>query len=497
VDERNQMAAPIDEAGRLVAVPGDGALALTAGPEQMQMRPGGPTDVWAYRAAGTVNPILVARRGQHVDVTFRNNLAEPTTVHWHGLALPWTVDGHPALAVPAGAEARIAFTVDDRAATYWFHPHPHERTGEQVYRGLAALFIVDDADDERVRHALGVEFGVTDLPLLIADRTFDDANQLVYVTDAMQMLMGAEGDTFTVGGVADRHLAVSTRLWRLRLLNASNARVLNVAVADTVSGDQLPFTVIGTDGGLLERPQATTNAFLGPAERLDIIVDLSRRQLGDRLALVGLPFDPMHQEDAMGEMDGAPTSPHDTATMHDMHASAEMQVIANLDVVEESAADGVVPQRLSTLPAIDEPTQTRTFDLSIASDGMTTSWRINGDVYEPDRDTVEVRRGTVERWVISNAERSMPHPMHLHGTAMRVVSRRGSPAQVRVLAVDDTGRIATDLGLKDTLLVWPGETVTAVVDFAVRHPDAQRYMFHCHILEHEDTGMMLGVRVDD
>jgi blue copper oxidase len=483
---------------RLVDVPDHAPLVLTVGDEQLQMRSGTPTAVWAYRTASVVDPILVARTGQHVDVIVRNNLGEPTTVHWHGLALPWSADGHPSLAIPSGGETHIAFDIADRAATYWFHPHPHLRTAEQIYRGLAALLVVDDAEDQAVREALDVELGTTDLPLLIADRTFDDANQLVYAPDDMQLLMGTEGETFTVGGVADPHLAVSTRMWRLRLLNASNARVLNVGVVDTSTGDRLPLSIIGTDGGLLEHPQPESQAFLGPAERLDIVIDLSRLRVGDRVALVGLPFDPMHQEDDQAEateMAGM-SGEHDMAAMHAMHSTSP-QVIAHLDVVDHVTSAGRLPDRLSTLPPIGQPTRTQTFDLSVASGAdMAKSWRINDDVYDPDRDVVEVRRGTVERWVISNAERSMPHPMHLHGTSFRVVGRAGSPPQVAALAVDDAGRTASDVGLKDTLLVWPGETVTADVPFAARHEGTQRYMFHCHILEHEDTGMMLGVQVN-
>ena len=120
---------------------------------------------------------------------------------------------------------------------------------------------------------------------------------------------------------------------------------------------------------------------------------------------------------------------HDMAAMHGMHAPTDPHVIANLDVVERSAAGGVVPGRLSALPPIREPTQTRTFHLSTSSDGMRTSWRINGDVYDPDRDAVEVRRGTVERWVISNAERSMPHPIIC--TARRSASSAAAGALIR------------------------------------------------------------------
>jgi blue copper oxidase len=133
--------------------------------------------------------------------------------------------------------------------------------------------------------------------------------------------------------------------------------------------------------------------------------------------------------------------------------------------------------------------------LSMVTEGETTRWLINGLSYEMGEYPIVARRGAKEIWEIHNAERNMPHPMHLHGFRFLVLGKTGSPEQVSRLAVDYDGRTVTDLGFKDTVLVWPGETVKVAIDFSHSFEGEQLYMFHCHILDHENAGMMLNVKV--
>ena len=165
-------------------------LRLTAAPDKVQILPGNATKVWRYHGEllkgppgsleflsySYLGPILHLARGQRVRVRFNNNLPEPSIIHWHGLHVPESADGHPRLAVQPGEEYIYEFTVMDRAGTYWFHPHPHGRTGTQVYLGLAGLIIIHDEDES----ALGLPGGDQDIPIIIQDRTFDEQNQLVY-----------------------------------------------------------------------------------------------------------------------------------------------------------------------------------------------------------------------------------------------------------------------------------------------------------------------------
>jgi blue copper oxidase len=162
------------------------------------------------------------------------------------------------------------------------------------------------------------------------------------------------------------------------------------------------------------------------------------------------------------------------------------------------AQDGSVPDVLSTVPSADVcGAGVRTVTLSAATEAGQTRWLINGLSYEPDEYPIVVQKGATEVWEIRNDERSMPHPMHLHGFRCRVLERRNSPRQVGGTAVDEQGRTATDLGWKDTVLVWPGETVRIAIQFSHDLDGEQIYLFHCHILEHEDAGMMINYKVVD
>jgi suppressor of ftsI/bilirubin oxidase len=156
----------------------------------------------------------------------------------------------------------------------------------------------------------------------------------------------------------------------------------------------------------------------------------------------------------------------------------------------------LVPEAFSEVPEPDlGGASTRHVTLSAETEGDETRWLINGSTYDPNEYPIVIRKGDVEVWEIRNEERSMPHPMHLHAFRYRVLSRTGSPGQVSHLAVDGQGRTATDLGWKDTVLVWPGETVRIAIDFSHDFEGEQLYLFHCHILEHEDSGMMVNVKV--
>ena len=240
--------------------------------------------------------------------------------------------------------------------------------------------------------------------------------------------------------------------------------------------------------------------FLSPAERVDVLLDLRGFETGEEVVLRSLPFDPMHHEMGMaGHMEHVDMG-------HQHHMDYHMGparlpgghgfYLLKLVVREQVDNTGRVPDTLSEFPRQDfGGAPTRPITLSMATEGETTRWLINGLSHKMDEYPIVVRRDAKEIWEIHNAERSMPHPMHLHGFRFRVLGRTGSPEQVSRLAVDEKGRTVTDLGFKDTVLVWPGETEKLAVDFSHGFEGEQLYMFHCHILEHEDAGMMLNVKV--
>ncbi len=233
-------------------------------------------------------PLIRARRGMTITVPVTNQLDEETTVHWHGFKIPADQDGGPEFPIAPGESRTYSFTIDQPAAPLWFHPHPHGRTGEQVYRGLAGLFIVDDEISLQLEADKQLPSGAQDIPLLIQDRRFaeevDGVRELAYMNHPADQ-DGQLGDVVLVNGVELPRLDVETRHYRLRLYNASNARTLDIALSDGST-----FHVVGTDGGLLAEPFETDHITLGAAERAEIVIDFGRYQVGDRVMLISRAF---------------------------------------------------------------------------------------------------------------------------------------------------------------------------------------------------------------
>lgn len=486
-------------------------IELHAVPDQVAIRPGAPTRVWRYRgrllrgAAGALDtsmlaPVIRVRRGQRVRIDLVNGLPEPTIIHWHGLHVPDDMDGHPRFAVAPGARYLYEFTVVDRAGSYWFHAHPHGRTGKQVYSGLAGLFLVSDEEEA----GFGLPAGAQDIPLVLQDRNFDNENQFVYLDEdqgaardgggpmgggmmgpgmmrggmrsMMASMMGVLGDQILVNARPNASLDVDRRAHRLRLLNASNTRMYKLAW-----DDRSPLTVIGTDGGLLGAPVQRDYVMLAPAERVDLWVDFSRWPAGTERVLRSLAFEGGMNMDGMmagsgGLADGAPF------------------VVHRFRVRESSAGIAKLPRRLTPIP----PPQPRlavnfgnpkVFEITM---GMMT-WGINGAGFDMlGASALEtVKLGTHEIWEFRNDGRNsmmgmvMPHSMHVHGLQFRVLER--SVSRKFAAEYDTVKDGLVDEGWKDTVLVMPGERVRLLLRFA-DYPGL--YLYHCHMLEHEDSGLM-------
>jgi FtsP/CotA-like multicopper oxidase with cupredoxin domain len=454
-----------------------------------------------------INPTLVLRRGERVRIDFDNSLTEPTIVHWHGLAVDTRNDGAGMSLAEPGKRYSYDFEVRNRGALYWYHPHPHGMTAAQAYRGLFGMIEVEDEDERRLRAALDLAPGATEIPLVLQDRRGDG-----YAASDADRMHGFLGDAVYINGTACPHLDVATRIYRFRVLNASNARTYRLGLR-TADGKSVPFTLIGTDGGLLPAPVRCEEAFVASAERIDMLVDLTDASIGDTLVLETRAFDPMHLE--MGATAGTPSTMVDHAAMGHAtpvtgttagappidHAATghggsfpegAQRALLQLRVRKRIAYAGPVPQQLTQIAAIDiADAPERPLRLGFAKG----RWRINDRVFAMGETPIEAKRDTVETWLIRNYFNSMPHAMHLHGFNFEVLERQTSPDPIAALRVDDRGRLATDLGRKDTVLVWPGESVKIALDFACPFPGTQTYMFHCHNLEHEDGMMMRNFSV--
>jgi suppressor of ftsI/bilirubin oxidase len=440
----------------------------------------------AYRAQHEgrdyINPTLVVRRGERVQVGLVNRLDAPTIAHWHGLAVDARNDGAGMNLIAPGERFAYDFEARDRGALYWYHPHPHGETARQTYTGLYGAIQLEDDDEDSLRNALDLVPGRTEITLVMQDRRADSS----YSPSTVDLMHGVFGDELYVNGTRCPYLDVGSRVYRLRILNACNARTLRLALRGSASA-QISFIVIGNDGGLLPAPQRAEQVFLAAAERLDILVDLRDAPVGETLALESLAFDPMHTE-----MAGTTATDH---AGHD-HGSAwpegAARALLRLRVRERVVYNRPIPATLSSVAPIDTSNaRERPFRLGFNKG----RWRINDRVFVMGETPIEVARDSTEIWLMRNYHTSMPHAMHLHGFHFEILERETSPDFIHALAIDEHGRLAADLGRKDTVLVWPGESVRVAIRFAMLFPGPQTYVFHCHNLEHEDGGMMLGVKI--
>ena len=448
----------------------------------------------SYAGKTYQNPIFKIKRGGRFAATLQNGLNEPTIIHWHGLHIPASMDGHPIDSIAPGANYPYSFTVNNRGGTYWYHTHAHHLTAKQAYGGLASFFIVEDDDDLQLANALDLKLGETDLPLVFQDKRFNAAGELVYQPDPSEKMMGYLGDIVLVNLTPNAYLEIGPRIYRFRCLNGSNARIYKLAFMR--GNEQLAYQVIGTDGGLLDRPVPVKEAFLAPGERLDVLFDASQLRQGDTVFLKSLAFDTM-ESDGMMAMTESSNTMSGKNSMEPGHGSTRLDDglefnLLKLVVTKAAQAPRPLPARLSQVQPIDiSGASQRTVRVEMGH----MRWLINGQTFRMDSFPIDARRNSVEVWSLQNAKQSMPHPMHMHGFQFQILSRQNSPEQIRRLGVHGSGRIVSDLGWKDTVLVWPGETVSLAVDFSHEFAGDQTYVFHCHNLEHEDGDMMINMRV--
>ena len=473
------------------------SLTIVARSAPHAIQPGKTAAMLAYEieqgGSRFLNPVLKARKGVPFRARFWNALDEESIIHWHGLEVDSNNDGHPHYAVAGGTTFDYNFTVTSRAGTYWYHAHPHHLTGKQVHLGLAGVLIVEDDEELALQRALDLELGVSDIALMIQDKRFNADGALLYAPDSQERVHGYLGTETVVNYTPRPYFDVATRIYRFRLLNASNARLYRVAFRQ---GERLvDFHLIGSDCGLLDRPSVLNEAFLAPGERIDVLLDLRAAAIGDELTLVSLPFDPMHLDKSVVAPkadEHAHHAGHGPDAAHAAPADGTALDLLRIRVDRKTAYGHAIPQ---TLSAIAAPVAATGKPRVITFERTKGTWRINGRTYDIKATPIVVKRGAIEVWEVRNAARGMPHPFHLHGFQSRLLSRAGSPPQQQRLAVDENGRAATDLGWKDTFTVWPGEMVQVLTDFSHSYLGDQVYMVHCHNLEHADHGMMLNFRI--
>jgi bilirubin oxidase len=492
----------------------DLVLRLTAAPDRVSLWSGPKTGVLRFTAevlrgrrdavrpaTSYLGPTLDLRRGERLRIHFVNRSGEPSIVHWHGMLVPEIADGHPRFAVPSGSEYVYDFQVRNPAGTYLYHPHPHGRTGLQVYVGLGGLLIVREPNEA----ALGLPAGEHELNLVLQDRRSTSGNQLVYRRMMMDEMTGVLGDRMLVNGVANAAFKVARRGYRLRIANMSNARIYKLAWSD-----ERPLQVIATDNGLLgaeDGVQVRPYVVLAPFERVELLEDFGRRAPGAEVALISRQFDDGMMSEMMNMMGGGSANGRNGGMMGggmmDMMrgmmgrggmmggmmsgGQGEEMHLAEFTVAREAASSPAAVDLLSAGVRLREGRNE--LHTQIAFRHMRGFF--NGRAYDHHDPTavagderLPVGQGTV--WTFANDGPGMPmsHPIHIHGVRLRLLERSGRapPADLR------DGLI--DAGDKDTFLVFAGETVRVLL--APTEPGL--FMYHCHNLEHEDGGMMRNCR---
>ncbi len=409
--------------------------------------PGKPAEVWGYRDASrsrvTVpGPLIEAKEGDLLVVRVKNDLPESTTVHWHGIRLPQPMDGTNVAQLPImpGETFDYRFDVDD-PGSYWYHPHM--MADEQIEAGLYAPLIVRG----------GVEPAVTaDRTFVLDDVKLDADGTLVDEPAALDYMVGRQGNELLVNGARGARLTVKDGAReRWRFVNAANGRFFNLEIPGH------DFTVIAWDGGLLPEPYEASTVLISPGERYEVLVDLARPSGPGGIALRTLHYDRGHDLPDPGPLD-----------------------LVSLDFSGTAPAPDPLPTEWGHVEpiAVTGSSAVRSFVLSEEEDGGDGKPRfyINGEAW-PFNTPIEADLGATEIWEIENTA-EMDHPFHLHGMFFQVLDVDGMPE--------------TRLGWKDTVIVPQLSTLR----FAVTYTGAGTWMYHCHILEHAELGMMGSLSVE-
>lgn len=433
-------------------------------PGRIQIIPGTTTTVWGYQGMFP-GPTIHARRGQRVRVRQRNQLPVPVVVHLHGARVPHGSDGYPtdlivpphwtmpkpSSMMPADPRADVTtgertyeYPIDQQAATLWYHDHRMGFTGPSVWRGLAGFFIIHDEEED----ALGLPAGTRDWPVMITDRSFDSDGSFRYPSLDPNLHDMPGVSTAYAGGVLGDVILVNGRPWpaarvdgaryRLRILNASNARRYRLTLDPPPPGGGV-FVQVGSDGGLLAAPVVHDAIEIAQAERFDVVIDFARYRPGQRVVL--------RNEFGAGS------------------TGQVMQFIVGPRAEDASRVPG-------TLTTIQPLTAAATRSFWFANMGPKAGWQINGHPFDPGYPNATVPYGATEVWRLVT---DMHHPIHLHEVQLQVLSRGGkAPGPY-------------DHGWKDVIDLRPAEEATIAARFTGY---SGRYVFHCHNLEHEDMAMM-------
>jgi len=417
--------------------------------------PGKSTPIWGYNGQFP-GPMILARSKRRAEVKFTNNLTVNTSVHNHGAYVDGDSDGHPEDMIPPGGSKTYVYNNDENARFQWYHDHAAHITASNVYNGLAGLYLIgDDFED-----ALPTPKKEFDVPLVIQDRLFDaDGGFLYPFGEGDHSANGVLGDVVLVNGQPWPRMPVAKRKYRLRFLNGSNARVYQLALSNGQ-----PLVVIGTEGGMINRPVRVRSLPISSAERYDVIVDFTDVPKGDSVILKNL------------------------------RGRGSTANIMRFDVTRKAKDDSIIPDVLRRPADQEDPTH----QSADPSEAVRTRrwvfkrqngfWTINGKIWDPDRIDAAPREGEVEIWEFVNNGGGWVHPIHSHLTDFKILSRNGQAPHPWERGWKETVFLDGN-DVVQVLIKWPKVPVEGRGEFT------RRYAYHCHLVEHEDHDMMLQVQV--
>ncbi len=429
----------------------------------MQWLPGEATRTMAFNNNSVLGPTLFFKKGDSVQMNVTNEMGDTTTVHWHGQHLPAIMDGGPHQPIAPGTTWHPGWVVKNNAATYWYHPHLHMMTTEQLTMGLAGLIIV--RDDAEAALNLPRTYGVDDIPLIIQDKAF--------LPNSNQLSVEAYGDTAMVNGTLKAQLNVPAQVVRFRVLDGATDRSYNLAFSDSRS-----FSVISGDAGLLDKPVPVTRYILSAGERIEILVNFS----GEESKTVTLKA---YNASLPTDMPGSEPDTRNTADyFRNSLGNRDFDLLKLNIVAQNSHPVTSIPDFLVPNTSIDktEVTMTRYIEMSKASPdacpvNVPPCSLFNGKFFDIDRVDYSVQKGATEIWELTN-QSGTAHPFHIHDVSFQLLSK-------------STGPLAEfEKGWKDVVMVSSGASVRFIAKFE-DYADAEHpYMYHCHISIHEDAGMM-------
>ena len=440
---------------------------------------GNPYATMGYNG-NILGPTLIFNKGDDITLNVTNDLGETTTTHWHGAHVAPENDGGPHTAIAPGATWSPSFTVLDKASTLWYHPHLHHFTMKQVVLGLSGLIIV--RDDEEAALPLPREYGVDDIPLIIQTKAINccvfGISEILYSTTEGGNGNNPNNDgSIFVNATRNAVVDLPRQVVRLRILNGSAHRVFNYGLSDGAT-----FWQIASDGGLLNNSVSMARLMLAPGERAEILVDLSSYSVGNNLTLKSYASEIPNGYWGATEAFSTGTSPSDYGPNSLNGADFDLMTI---NIVAQTASPiTTIPSSLVNETPLNPATVDVTRDKYFITGGTgstcpqisSTPGGSPSDCFDVNVINEVMTLGDTEIWTL-HGDDNQYHPFHIHDVQFNILERNGVLPPLN------------ERGFKDVVSVGPNEVVKIIMKFEDFVGDIP-YMYHCHILPHEDRGMM-------